>query len=123
MIELKSPQVQSWTTNICVAEKYAELHGKKGVVVSAILNPRDIIIDSRFIEIQQLRKHATRWTLDPNSVLFIPHQNEILTKPGNYTCRIEKLIFNADGGALHFDVFPNESLRSDLIEGWESYSE
>lgn len=117
-IPLSSEKVQSWTLNLCVADVYANFLGARGVIVSAVLDPKDIIIDSRFIEVEQLREHSKDWVKDPNTILFAPGQNEVLTKAGTYKVIVERILYNGtpepfDG---YYPLFSRS--RADLTYGW-----
>lgn len=102
-------QIQSWTTDICTAEKYAGFNYDRGIVVSAILTPSDILLDSRFIDIEQL--------LEYSPILFVNSQNEILVKPATYPVKVEKILFNANNPNV-YDNVPQTSARSDLLCSW-----
>ena len=95
--DLSSQSVQSWTTSFCVAQNYAGLWGSKGVVVSTIMKPEDILIDSRYIATEQLRATVDvmrTWNGSlpfPRSIIFLPAQVEVLSKPGTYKVVVESI--------------------------------
>jgi len=113
LISLPSEKIQSWTPNICVAEGYAAYsynNVSSGVVVSTVLRPEDILIDSRYISTEQLAASVDLLRKDPflrtPGVLFIPCQNEILSKPGDYAMVVEKVVkpWKALGQAWRADI-------------------
>lgn len=73
-------RVQSWTSTHCVSEFFAASY-KYGIVVSTILDPDDIAIDTRFLNMNQLK------------TLFWREQREIMSVP-----------FNDDGSEKSFMV-------------------
>jgi hypothetical protein len=93
---LSAERAQSWTTSFCVAQNYATLWYAKGIVVSAILRPSDILIDSRYVATEQLREsvHLMRSMGNfstPRPIVFLPAQVEILSKPGSYRVVVESI--------------------------------
>ena len=117
--QLSSDKVQSWTTSFCVAQNYASLWHPKGIVVSAILRPSDILVDSRYIAVEQLR--ATVESMRrfngkgniPDDILFVPPQIEVLSKPGTYTVVIESINRQKMTGVDYPALFTH--YRSDLL--------
>ena len=73
-------RVQSWSSTHCVSEHFAASH-KYGIIISTVLNPDDIAIDTRFLNIDRLKS------------LFWREQREIMTVP-----------FNSDGTEKSFTV-------------------
>jgi hypothetical protein len=73
-------RVQSWSTTHCVSEYFAS-YAKFGIIVSTILDPEDIAIDTRLLDKKQLK------------TLYWREQREIMTVP-----------FEDDGGEKEFLV-------------------
>jgi hypothetical protein len=111
---LTSEKVQSWTPNLCVAEDYSIIRGGLGVVVSTILQPEDILIDSRYIANEQLAETVDRSQGKPGAnklILFMPAQNEILSKPGTYQVIVERLTYSHLTGILPYQF---DAMRDDV---------
>jgi hypothetical protein len=117
IIYLPSDQVSSWTTNRCVAEKYSMFSSGRGIVVSSVIDPKDMILDSRFIRQEDYAKYNRK----DNDTLFWQYQNEILVKPGNYPLKVESILHRAGTEYTPYTWFQNEQYRSDLNEGWDQY--
>jgi hypothetical protein len=117
VIYLPSEQVSSWTTNRCVAEKYSMFSSGKGIVLSSVIDPKDMILDSRFIR----QEDYTKYNRKDNDTLFWQYQNEILVKPGNYPLKVESILHRADREYVPYTRLHNEQYRADLEEGWDQY--
>lgn len=61
-------RVQSWTTNNCVAEQFSSTK-KYGMIVSTILDPEDILIDTRLLEERPFNY------VDQREIMSIPTHN------------------------------------------------
>ena len=61
--------VQSWSSTHCVSEFFASTE-KFGIIVSTILDPEDIAIDTRFLDMKQLRNFFWREQREINERLF-----------------------------------------------------
>jgi hypothetical protein len=118
VIYLPSTQISSWTTNRCVAEKYSMLSSGQGIVVSSVIDPTNMVLDSRFIQ----EEDYTKYNKKDNNTLFWPYQNEILVKPGNYPLTIENILYRTYTEMPRYERFNNEQYRSDLLEGWDQYN-
>lgn len=116
-IYLPTNQISSWTTNRCVAEKYSMFSSPKGIVVSSVIDPSDMILDSRFIRQEDYAKYNKK----DNNTLFWQYQNEILVKPGNYPLKVESILYRPFVEMAPYQIFTNEQYRSDLLEGWDQY--
>lgn len=117
--DLSSNKVQSWTTSFCVAQNYATIQHNKGVVVSTILKPSDILIDSRYIATKQLEgtvKIMRNWSSYlpiPRNIIFLPAQIEILSKPGTYNVTVANIVRNEPETRIY--PMKYKYLRSDLL--------
>jgi len=118
IIHLPSKQVSSWTTNRCVAEKYSMFSSNQGIVVSSVIDPSDMILDSRFIHQDDYFKYNKK----DNNTLFWQYQNEILVKPGDYPLKVESVLYRPNISPSPYTRFTNEQYRSDLEEGWDQYT-
>lgn len=97
-------RVSSWTPDLCTAEIYAQSYGGKGIVVSGIIMPDDIIIDSRAVSPKEIQEMKGVFTM------FIPSQSEILVKPGSYQITIEKITDTVNGKLQYY-----KHRRSDIV--------
>ncbi len=110
IFDLESDKTSSWTHNMCVAVKYASWGVSNGVVVSAVINPEDIIIDSMFLSDKLYKEQNTTWDIDHFTAIFHPYQDEVLVKPGKHKVIIEKIIRSED--------YTERRARDDLTFGW-----
>jgi hypothetical protein len=118
-IYLPSEKISSWTTNICVAEKYSMFKGHNGLVVSSIIPSEKMIVDTRFIA----RTDLDKYNIKDNNTIFWPYQNEILVEPGNYDMYVEKILFT-EGDPNHiYERYPNSYIRDDMTTGWDQYKD
>jgi len=62
-------RVQSWSSTHCVSEHFAS-YFSFGMIISAILDPEDIVIDTRFLEMNQLKTFFWREQREIISVPF-----------------------------------------------------
>lgn len=71
----------SWTTNLAIADDFAFVNKPyidfvAGAIISVVVKPKDIIIDTRLLSKKILSK------------LYYEDQREIILMPGQYTCKI-----------------------------------
>lgn len=84
IVNIPHSRSHSWTTNLCVAMDFASSSDKFGMVFSTILDPKDIIVDTRRIDSAQRKE------------LYRHDQHEIIVKPGTYKSVLEYIITFSD---------------------------
>lgn len=77
-IPIKEKFASSWTTNYCIAEGFAKSDYSIGLVVKLKVDPKDIIIDTRMINLEELQ--------DQN-------QSEIILKKNTYYPTVVTIIY------------------------------
>lgn len=100
----------SWTTNRCMAEVYASYISSYGIIISMLVDPKDVIVDSRYIDNEWIKNNLNR-------VVFVPVQDELLLRAGTYQVRIENIIYSSHPHGYNKKQSMNN--RVDLVYGWK----
>lgn len=66
-------RVQSWSSTHCVSEHFASFINPYGILVSVVLDPDEIAIDTRFLDIKQLKTFFWR---EQREIITVPFDND-----------------------------------------------
>jgi len=108
--------VQSWSSTHCVSEFFASTE-KFGIIVSTILDPEDIAIDTRFLDMKQLRNFFWR---EQREIISVPFEKDGKTEK-EFLVTVESLIVGPKKNRItdvksmkYFSEFPDKDV--DIFE-------
>jgi hypothetical protein len=98
-ITYKDKYASSWSTNFCISAGFAiHADGNFGLVLEMIVDPTDIIIDTRMIK---------------DFEKIHPSQSEIIVKAGTYKTKVVLLVY---GSQRDLKIGWNEEFHGDLMD-------
>lgn len=100
IIDIPHKRSHSWSSNKCIAIQFAAGidNLELGLVFSTILEPKDIIIDTRMINSKDILK------------LYHHTQSEIIAKPGTYKSKLEYIVYSKNN---FIDFYGKKPLPND----------